>query len=223
MRPGDVAREIQDSLRLGGFRLVLASFSITVGVASIVALSAVDVGFSVFLGADFPSGSSSSPDAAPSLLTLAELAQLNESLANCRFALVAIALVSLLPGAVGLLGMMLSTVIERRDEMAMRRAMGACSTDIVRVFLSTSMVTCLVAGVIGIVFGSFLAFGVMGLMTAWQPPGGLHPVTNGGFLAAVLALCAVAGFVIGLYPAYRAANAEIVEASAPREKNRNFL
>jgi ABC-type antimicrobial peptide transport system permease subunit len=211
VRASDIAREIQDSLKLSGLRLVLASCGIAIGVASIIALLAIDGGFYDFLETTALSSEAYNPvplaaGAAPSLPSLTELAWLSNNLGNCRLALVAIALISLLIGAVGLLGMMLSIVIERREEMEMRRAMGACSSDIARIFLLTSITICLVAGVVGVALGSLAAFGIMDIMLAAQSFENLYPIINGGFLATIIIICIAMGFAIGLYPAYRAAN-----------------
>jgi ABC-type antimicrobial peptide transport system permease subunit len=192
----DLLYEIRDSLWPCRGRFVLAAVGIAIGVACAFALAITDSSLAAFLG-------SSSASAG---LSLAELARLNSDMAICRPALIVATLVLLLVGGFNLLGVMLSSVLERREEIEMRRITGACSSDIIRAVLLASVAVCLGAGVVGAVLGSFASFVLMGLMTVDPSVTGFVPILDGGFLVAAACVCVLIGITAGLYPAYRATN-----------------
>ncbi|MFI5756591.1 ABC transporter permease [Streptomyces sp. NPDC051569] len=106
--------------------------------------------------------------------------------------------VALLVGGVGVANTMIISVLERRTEIGLRRALGAGRGHIRIQFLTESVVLCLVGGAAGVVLG---AAGVAGwaLVQGW--PAVLPvPAVLGGLGAAVLV-----GAGAGLYPASRAA------------------
>jgi putative ABC transport system permease protein len=192
----DVLYEIGDALgsRLG--RFAFASVGIVIGVACACALSMTDRSLSAFLGDSSVSAS----------LSLAELTWLGSVMAVCRPALIVAAFVFLVVGGLNLLGVMLSSVIERREEFEMRRMVGARPSDIIRAVLLASVAVCLGAGVTGVVLGSFASFVLMGLMTVDLSTAGLAPILDGWFLVAAAWVCVLIGIAVGLYPAYRATN-----------------
>ena len=116
-----------------------------------------------------------------------------------------IAGISLLVGGIGIMNIMLATVLERTREIGIRRAIGAKRADIRRQFLIESFTISLVGGILGIVAGFALAWGISFYSEwplAWSLQGPIVAVT----------VCMGTGLLFGLYPAVRAARLDPIEA-----------
>ena len=74
------------------------------------------------------------------------------------YVMVAIASISLLVGGIGIMNIVLATVLERTREIGIRRSVGARRFDIVRQFLTESVLISAGGGLLGIAFGFFLAW-----------------------------------------------------------------
>jgi len=72
--------------------------------------------------------------------------------------MVAIAAISLLVGGIGIMNIVLATVMERTKEIGIRRATGARRKDIVRQFLTESVLISTGGGLLGIGFGFLLSW-----------------------------------------------------------------
>ena len=113
--------------------------------------------------------------------------------------------VALLVGGVGIANVMVISVLERRSEIGLRRALGATRRHLGIQFLTESLLLSLAGGIAGVALGAAVA-GAYASNRGWEvvvPPA----VMLGGALAAV-----VVGAVAGLYPALRAARLAPVEA-----------
>jgi len=119
--------------------------------------------------------------------------------------LASIASVSLLVGGIGIMNIMLVSVTERTREIGIRMAVGAKGRDVLLQFLVEAVVTSLLGGVIGILFG-IGASQLIGLLAKWSTP--MVP----GAIALAFAFSAVVGIFFGYYPARRAANLDPIEA-----------
>jgi putative ABC transport system permease protein len=121
-----------------------------------------------------------------------------------------IAGISLLVGGIGIMNIMLVSVTERTREIGLRKALGARKRDILIQFLAESSMLSLIGGMIGILFGWFIAF-IVGRVAAAS---GTEFVPLVGLNAILLAtsFSAAIGLFFGIYPASRAANLEPVEA-----------
>jgi putative ABC transport system permease protein len=116
-----------------------------------------------------------------------------------------IAAISLLVGGIGIMNIMLATVSERTREIGIRRALGAKKRDIILQFLSETLLLTLTGGILGIVLGSLIPFGVTYFSN--------HPTAiTGGSLVLAFGISAAVGITFGLYPAYRAANMDPIES-----------
>lgn len=116
-----------------------------------------------------------------------------------------IAGISLLVGGIGIMNIMLVSVTERTREIGIRKAIGAKRKDILRQFLIEALVVSCAGGIIGITMGiggSRLLGTVMSLQTEIS-----LKVMGLAFGFSVLI-----GIVFGMYPAYRAAKLNPIEA-----------
>ena len=121
-----------------------------------------------------------------------------------------IAGISLLVGGIGIMNIMLVSVTERTREIGLRKALGARRRDILIQFLTESSLLSLIGGIIGILLGWLISFGVGRIAeasgTAFTPLVGLDAVA----LATIFS--GIVGLFFGIYPANRAAGLEPVEA-----------
>src|SRR5262249_45630868 len=86
------------------------------------------------------------------------LEQQKRTQAIFTYVMVAIAAISLLVGGIGIMNIVLATVMERTKEIGIRRATGARRTDIVRQFLTESVLISTGGGLLGIGFGFLLSW-----------------------------------------------------------------
>jgi putative ABC transport system permease protein len=113
--------------------------------------------------------------------------------------------VALLVGGVGIANVMVISVLERRSEIGLRRALGATRRHISAQFLTESLLLALLGGVAGAALGAAVTTGYA-LSQDW--PAVVPPVALLGALGAAVAIGAIAG----LYPATRAARLAPTEA-----------
>ena len=121
-----------------------------------------------------------------------------------------IAAISLLVGGIGIMNIMLVSVTERTREIGLRKALGARKRDILIQFLTESSLLSLIGGIVGILFGWFIAY-VVGQIAAATNTDFTPVVGTDAILLATIFSTAI-GLFFGIYPASRAANLEPVEA-----------
>ena len=121
-----------------------------------------------------------------------------------------IAGISLLVGGIGIMNIMLVSVTERTREIGLRKALGARRRDILIQFLTESSLLSLIGGVIGILFGWLISFGVG--QAAAASGTAFTPVVGFDAVALATIFSAIVGLFFGIYPANRAAGLEPVEA-----------
>jgi putative ABC transport system permease protein len=113
--------------------------------------------------------------------------------------------VALLVGGVGIANVMVISVLERRSEIGLRRALGATRSHIGLQFFTESILLAVGGGIAGILGGAALT-AAYASSQSWSivvPP----PAIGGGIAAAMLT-----GAAAGLYPALRAARLAPTEA-----------
>lgn len=119
--------------------------------------------------------------------------------------LAAIAGISLVVGGIGIMNMMMTTVTERTREIGLRKAIGAKRADISLQFLAEAVMLTFLGGVVGIILGSGLAYGVTFFTGI---------ATQISLFSIILAFSVSAGIgiVFGYYPAQKAAKLNPIEA-----------
>lgn len=113
--------------------------------------------------------------------------------------------VALLVGAVGVANIMVISVLERRSEIGLRRALGATKGHIRTQFLAEAILLALFGGAMGVVLGS-ISTAIYASTKGWAIV--IPAVAWGGGLGAAI----VIGAVAGLLPALRAARMSPTEA-----------
>ena len=119
--------------------------------------------------------------------------------------LLGVGAVALLVGGVGVANTMVISVLERRPEIGLRRALGATCGQIRAQFLAESLLLSALGGIGGVLLGTAVTAGYA-TYKLW--PTVIPPLALAGGIAATLAIGAVAG----LYPAMKAARLSPTEA-----------
>jgi len=119
--------------------------------------------------------------------------------------LLAVALISLLVGGVGIMNIMLVSVTERTREIGVRMAVGAWARDILQQFLSEAVILCFCGGIAGIIAGR----GVSILVRIWL---GWPTELSLSAIFAAFAVSVTVGIIFGFYPAWKASRLDPIIA-----------
>jgi len=119
--------------------------------------------------------------------------------------LIAVAMVTLAVGGVGIMNIMLANVRARIREIGIRKALGATSREIRLQFLTEAIMISLAGGVVGTVVGLALPLSVR-LFTSYE-----IPISPWSIVAALL-VSLVVGVIFGTVPATRAAQMDPVDS-----------
>ncbi len=123
-----------------------------------------------------------------------------------KMLLIAIAAVSLLVGAIGIMNMMLVSVAERTREIGIRKAIGARESQIITQFLSESILISFIGSMAGLVIGVGLSQGVGRFVLGYNVPFSIWPV----ILSVTVAV--VVGLASGVVPALKAAKLNPIDS-----------
>jgi putative ABC transport system permease protein len=121
----------------------------------------------------------------------------------------AIAGISLLVGGIGIMNIMLVSVTERTREIGIRKALGAKRRDILLQFLVEAALMSLIGGAIGVLVGWGVSTLISGVSVGGQT---IETVMSVNIPILAVSVSAAIGIIFGLYPAYRAARLNPIEA-----------
>jgi putative ABC transport system permease protein len=133
------------------------------------------------------------------------LAQQKRTQTIFTYVMVAIAAISLLVGGIGIMNIVLATVLERTREIGIRRSIGARRFDIVRQFLTESVLISVGGGLLGIAFGFFLAW-LIAQTAEWKT------IVTTASVVIAFGVSVFVGVVFGIYPAVKASQINPIDA-----------
>ncbi|MDP6353646.1 MAG: ABC transporter permease [Planctomycetota bacterium] len=139
------------------------------------------------------------------MVPLELLQQAEETKRIFNIVLGSIAGISLLVGGIGIMNIMLATITERTREIGIRRALGARKRDITVQFLVETIVLAGFGGLLGIGLGIIIPH----MVSKYAE---MRTVVTPESLILSFGISAVIGVLFGLYPAWRAANMDPIEA-----------
>ncbi len=120
-----------------------------------------------------------------------------------------ISFMALLTAGVGIMNIMLVSVTERTREIGIRKSIGAPRRSILNQFLFEALFLSLAGGLLGIMIG--VAAGNLVALNFNLPP--IFPLL---WITVSMVVCSVIGMSFGLFPAWKAANLDPVEALRPK-------
>ena len=124
---------------------------------------------------------------------------------NIYIVTIGVAAISLVVGGIVVMNIMLVSVTERTKEIGIRKAIGARRKDIMTQFLIEAVTVTAIGGAIGVATGFGLAYGISALI-------GFPLLVNLWSAAAGVGMSSVVGILSGLWPAWRAARLDPIEA-----------
>ena len=119
--------------------------------------------------------------------------------------LLALALISLLVGSIGIMNIMLVTVTERTREIGIMKSVGYSNSNILSLFLLESVMVSLFGGIVGTVIGGLGAYALESALD-------LPPVFPLKLIEIGIVISILVGITAGLYPARKAARMNPVDA-----------
>jgi ABC-type antimicrobial peptide transport system permease subunit len=119
--------------------------------------------------------------------------------------LLAVALISLIVGGVGIMNIMMVSVTERTREIGLRMAVGAWRRDILQQFLLEAILLCFCGGIVGILLGRGIST-LIRVVLRWPTE-----LSMGAILVA-FAVSVTVGIIFGYYPAWKASRLDPINA-----------
>ena len=139
------------------------------------------------------------------------MATVNSLLTGIQIFIFLIASISIVVGAIGIVNTMTTSVLERKKEIGIMKAIGARNVDIFGMFFVESGLMGLIGGGIGVALGIIIGYaGTLGL-NSWLGAS-TSPSINLPLIFLTLLASFLIGSVAGITPALKAAHQEPVEA-----------
>jgi putative ABC transport system permease protein len=124
---------------------------------------------------------------------------------NIKLVTIGVAAISLLVGGIVVMNIMLVSVTERTKEIGIRKAIGARRKDILTQFLIEAVMVTAIGGAIGVLTGFGLAYLIAALI-------GFPLLISLGSAVLGVGVSSIVGVISGLWPAWRAASLDPIEA-----------
>lgn len=139
---------------------------------------------------------------------------------TARVLVFSIALVAILISVMGVVNTVLMSVMERRQEIGILKAMGALASDVFKLVWLETTLLCLSGGLLGALLAlltSRITDMLVRRLLPFSPSGGLVAIDLRLALGSILAVTAV-GLLSGIYPSYKAASMRPLEAIRSEER-----
>lgn len=119
----------------------------------------------------------------------------------------------LLSGIIGVSNIMLIVVKERTKEIGIRRALGEAPVSIKKQILMESIFLTIISGMIGIIFGALVIYGINSLLDSVGPVDMfVNPSVSVGVVSGALMILMISGLLAGFIPAQSAIRVRPIEA-----------
>ena len=141
-----------------------------------------------------------------------EIGKLTGFLTGMQFLTWFVGIATLIAGVFAIGNILLITVKERTKEIGIRRAIGAKPIEIRRQVVLESVFLTTLAGMLGIIFGGFVLFGLDKWLGSGPEPTLVNPTVNIPIILAAFVMLILLGTLIGLIPAYIATLVKPIDA-----------